>query len=47
VQAVFRDVCTHRVLLKEDTNQTVNDVLGDLLKTVENPDRHSRGMMNQ
>jgi MoxR-like ATPase len=47
VQAVFRDVCTHRVLLKEDTNQTVNDVLGDLLKTVENPDRHSRRMMNQ
>jgi MoxR-like ATPase len=47
VQAVFWDVCTHRVLLKEDTNQTVSNVLGDLLKTVENPDRHSRGMMNQ
>ena len=47
VQAVFRDVCTHRVLLKEDTNQTVNAVLGDLLKTVENPDRHSRGTLKQ
>jgi len=23
----------------------VNDVLGDLLKTVENPDRHNRGML--
>ena len=45
VQAVFRDVCVHRVLLKEDINQTVNDVLGDLLKTVENPDRHNRGML--
>ena len=45
VQAVFRDVCAHRVLLKEDINQTVNDVLGDLLKTVENPDRHNRGML--
>jgi len=32
-------------LLKEDINQTVNDVLGDLLKTVENPDRHNRGML--
>ena len=47
VQAVFRDVCTHRVLLKEDTNQTVEDVLNDLLKSVENPDRHSRGMLRQ
>jgi MoxR-like ATPase len=47
VQAVFRDVCTHRVLLKEDTNQTVEDVLNDLLKSVENPDRHSRGTLKQ
>ena len=45
VQAVFRDVCTHRVLLREDASQTVNDVLNDLLKTVENPDRHSRGLL--
>ena len=47
VQAVFRDVCAHRVLLKESTNQTVDDVLNDLLRTVENPDRHSRGMWKQ
>ena len=47
VQAVFRDVCTHRVLLKEDTNQTVEGVLNDLLKSVENPDRHSRGTLKQ
>ena len=47
VQAVFWDVCTHRVLLKEDTNQTVEDVLNDLLKSVENPDRHSRGTLKQ
>jgi hypothetical protein len=40
-------VCTHRVLLKEDTNQTVEDVLNDLLKSVENPDRHSRGTLKQ
>ena len=45
VQAVFRDVCAHRVLLKEGAEQTVNDVLGELLKTVENPDRHSRGLL--
>ncbi len=47
VQAVFRDVCAHRVLLKESANQTVEDVLNDLLKAVENPDRHSRGMWKQ
>ena len=47
VQAVFRDVCTHRVLLKESAKQTVEDVLNDLLKSVENPDRHSRGMLRQ
>ena len=44
VRAVFKDVCAHRVLLKENVNQTVGEVLNDLLKTVENPDRHSRGM---
>lgn len=45
VQAVFRDVCAHRVLLKENVDKAVEDVLDDLLKTVENPDRHSRGML--
>ena len=47
VQAVFRDLCAHRVLLKESAKQTVEDVLNDLLKSVENPDRHSRGMLRQ
>ena len=47
VHAIFRDVCAHRVLLKENTNLTVDGVLNDLLRTVENPDRHSRRMMNQ
>ena len=47
VQAVFRDVCAHRVLLKENSENNVDDVLNDLLKTVENPDRHSRGMLKQ
>ena len=45
VRAVFKDVCAHRVLLKENVNQTVGEVLNDLLKTVENPDRHSRGIL--
>ena len=44
VRAVFGDVCAHRVLLKEQTDRTADDVLNDLLKTVENPDRRSRGM---
>ena len=43
VQAVFHDVCAHRVLLKESAaGQTVDSVLVDLLKKVESPDRHSR-----
>ena len=43
VQAVFRDVCAHRVLLKESAaGQTADSVLTDLLKRVESPDRHSR-----
>ena len=43
VRDVFKDVCAHRVLLKEQTNgKTVEDVLDDLLKTVETPDHHSR-----
>ena len=40
VQAVFRDVCAHRVLLKENARDyTVDQVLDELLKKVENPDR--------
>ena len=40
VQAVFRDVCAHRVLLKESAREyTVDQVLDELLKKVENPDR--------
>lgn len=40
VQAVFRDVCAHRVLLKESiSGTTVEQVLDELLKKVENPDR--------
>ncbi len=47
VQAVFMDVCAHRVLLKEGVNQSVDGVLSDLKKAVENPDRHSRGMLKR
>ncbi len=45
VQAVFRDVCAHRVLLKDPAAKRVDDVLSDLIRTVENPDRHSRRML--
>ena len=38
VQAVFRDVCAHRVLLKE-AGDSVGRVLDELLKKTENPDR--------
>lgn len=41
VQAVFRDVCAHRVLLKENSGATVKQVLEELLKKVDSPDRHS------
>ncbi len=45
VQEVFVDVCAHRILLREDAEgTTVDDVLKDLLRTVENPDRHRPGM---
>ena len=45
VQAVFHDVCAHRVLLKEDAKGTaVGQVLDELLKKVENPDR--RGLFS-
>ena len=43
VQAVFQDVCAHRVLLTEQaqsSGETVESVLKDLLKTVETPDHH-------
>ncbi len=40
VQAAFRDVCAHRVLLKEGVRETsVEQVLDELLRKVENPDR--------
>lgn len=43
VQEVFTDVCAHRVLLKEDAaGKTAEDVLNELLRTVENPDRQNR-----
>lgn len=42
VQAVFPDVCAHRVLLKEGIRETtVEQVLDELLKKVETPDRRS------
>ena len=42
VQAVFTDVCAHRVLLKNGVKETtVQQVLDELLKKVENPDRRS------
>ncbi len=41
VQAVFLDVCAHRVLLKETAQgKTVEGALLEMLKTVETPDRH-------
>ncbi len=50
VQAVFTDVCAHRVLLKENAQgTTVESVLNELIRSVENPDRHSRlaGMLKK
>ena len=42
VQAVFRDVCAHRVLLKGSAGSaSVHQVLDDLLRETENPDRHA------
>ncbi len=41
VQAVFPDVCAHRVLMKETAaGQQIPDVLRELIKTVDNPDHH-------
>ena len=43
VQAVFADACTHRVLLRQAADvPSVRQVLSDLLRATENPDRHSR-----
>ncbi len=42
VQAVFHDVCTHRVILNQKSRLsggTVTPVLNELLETVEVPDR--------
>ena len=41
VQAVFIDVCAHRLLLKENAGVTVQEVLSDLIRKTENPDRRS------
>ena len=41
VQAVFADVCAHRLLLKENAGVTVQEVLSDLIRKTENPDRRS------
>lgn len=43
VQAVFRDVCAHRVLLREEAGGlTAAQVLDHLLRTVETPDHAGR-----
>jgi len=43
VQAVFGDVCGHRLLLKADAkDQSADTVLNDLIRTVASPDHHSR-----
>ncbi len=39
VQAVFLDVCAHRLVMRQDASLTPEQVLCRLLKTVENPDR--------
>ena len=49
VQAVFPDVCAHRILLKEEAagKTRSEDVLRELLRDVENPDRRSRGLLKR
>lgn len=43
VQAIFHDVCAHRILLKEAAaDRSADTVLNDIIKQVENPDRRSR-----
>ena len=39
VRDVFKDVCTHRILLKEGSGREAESVLEDLLKTTQAPDR--------
>ena len=42
VQAIFHDVCAHRVILNQKSRLsggTVTQVLNELLETVEVPDR--------
>ena len=42
VRSVFFDVCAHRILLrKSDSISSVRDLLEELLRTVESPDRRS------
>ena len=42
VQAVFRDVCAHRVLLRDSAeNTSVEQVLDELVRKTENPDRRA------
>ncbi len=40
VQTVLHDVCDHRVLVREQADKTAGEVLEELLRSVENPDRH-------
>ncbi len=42
VQAVFTDVCAHRLVLKEGAPGTAEEVLSSLLGSVETPDRRLR-----
>ena len=42
VQAVFADVCRHRILLRQEAGIQAEQVLAEILKQVENPDQHSR-----
>ena len=41
VRDVFKDVCAHRIILKEGCGETAEWVLEDLLKTTMSPDRRS------
>ncbi len=49
VQAVFHDVCAHRILLRDAAeDRSVSRVLDTLIRTVENPDRHTlRGILKK
>ena len=41
VRNVFRDVCAHRILVKEGSGETAESVCEDLLKSTQSPDRRS------